>query len=281
MSISRRTGLAALGLLWALVGAMPLALEAAAPRTFPPDSSMAKIQKRGKLIAAVRSDLPLFGYLDPKTNQYTGFEVDIAREFARAIFGEPDRVDFRATTTKSRIPMVKEEIVDMALATITMTPERALEVDFSAVYFVTGPALGTLKENAAKFKRLEDLGGKTIAVTKGSVYEKILKERIPSIRIALIDTHAEILQAIQTRRVDGAVTDEVNVLSMMRHDPNLVVAIPPFDPVSKYGAAIKKGRTDLVQFVNEVVRDVKASGRWKEIYSANIEGKVPEPPPAE
>ena len=128
---------------------------------------------------------------------------------------------------------------------------------------------------------VEDRAGKTIAVTKGSVYEKVMKDRVPSIRIALIETHAEILQAIQTRRVDGVVTDETNVLSMIRHDPNLVVAIPAFPPVSKYGAAIKKGRTDLVEFVNGVVRDIKASGRWKEIYSANIGGKGPEPPPAD
>jgi ABC-type amino acid transport substrate-binding protein len=242
---------------------------------------MAKIQKRGRLIVAARSDLPLFGYLDPKTNQFQGFDVDLAREISRAIFGEPDRVEFKAATARTRIPMVKEEVADLALATITITPERAKEVDFSAVYFVTGPAVATLKENAPKYRRLEDLAGKTFAVTKGSVYEKVMKEKVPAIRIALIDTHAEILQAIQTRRVEGIVSDEVNILSMMRHDPNLVVAIPAFEPLSKYGAAIKKGRTDLLEFVNGVIRDVKASGRWKEIYIANIGGTVPEPPPAE
>ena len=278
MSLRRPMRAAGLALVVALVAT---AGHAAGPRAFPPDSSMGKIQKRGTLVVAVRSDLPLFGYLDPKTNEYQGFDVDLAREIARALFGEPDRVEFRAATAKTRIPMVKEEVVDLALATITITPERAKEVDFSEVYFVTGPAVGTLKEVAPRVRRLEDLAGKTIAVTKGSVYEKVMKEKVPTIRIALIDTHAEILQAMQTHRVDGIVTDETNLLSMMRHDPGLAVAIPPFEPWSKYGVAVRKGRADLLEFVNGVIRDVKASGRWKEIYARNVGSPPPAPPPAE
>ena len=277
----RVLSLIAVALCGAVFATLLPVVDAAGPKVYPPDSSMGRIQKRGKLVAAVRSDLPLFGYLDPKTNEYQGFDVDIAREIARALFGEPDRVEFKAATAKTRIPMVKEEIADLALATITITPERAKEVDFSAVYFVTGPAVATLRETAGSYKRLEDLGGRTFAVTKGSVYEKVMKEKVPSIKIALLDTHAEILQAIQTRRVEGIVSDETNILSMMRHDPNLAIAIPAFEPLSKYGAAIRKGRTDLLEFVNGVIRDVKASGRWKEIHAKNIGGTVPEPPPAD
>lgn len=247
---------------------------------FPPDSTMAKIVKRGKLVAGVKNDLPLFGYLDPKTNEYTGFEVDVAREIARALLGDPNKIEFKSATTRTRIPMVKEEVIDIALATITMTPERAKEVDFSDVYFVTGPALGVLKDAAMPGRKLEDYAGKTIAVTKGSVYEKLLKERVPSIKVAQIETHAEILQALQTKRVDGVVTDETNLQSMGRHDPNLIVAVPPFEPFSKYGAAIKQGRPEFVRFVNGVIQQLKASGKWKEIYTRNIGSTAPAPPPA-
>lgn len=248
--------------------------------SFPPDSTMAKIARRGKLVAGVKNDLPLFGYLDPKTNEYTGFEVDVAREIARAIFGDPRRIEFKSATTRTRIPMVKEDVIDMALATITMTPERAKEVDFSDVYFITGPAVGVLRDSPSPGKKLEDYAGKTLAVTKGSVYEKLIKERVPSIKVAQIETHAEILQAMQTKRVDGVVTDETNLQSMGRHDSNLIVAVPPFEPFSKYGAAIKQGRPEFVKFVNGVIQQMKASGKWKEIYTRNIGQAAPAPPPA-
>jgi ABC-type amino acid transport substrate-binding protein len=270
-----RRGLA-LGVVLAL---LPAVASAQAP-AFPPDSTMAKIAKRGKLVAAVKNDLPLFGYLDPKTNEYTGFEVDIAREIARAIFGDPNKIEFKSATTRTRIPMVKEEVVDVALATITMTPERAKEVDFSDVYFVTGPAVGVMKDSPMPGRKLEDYAGKTIAVTKGSVYEKIVKERVPTIKVVQIETHAEILQALQTKRIDGVVTDETNLQSMGRHDPNLVVAVPPFEPYSKYGAAMKQGRPEFVKFVNGVIQNLKSSGKWTEIYTRNIGMAAPAPPPA-
>jgi putative glutamine transport system substrate-binding protein len=275
MSRSRRCRLLVVLVLTTIAGTV-----SAQQPAFPPDSAMAKIVKRGKLIAGVKNDLPLFGYLDPKTNEYTGFEVDVAREIARAMFGDPTRIEFKSATTRTRIPMVKEDVIDLALATITMTPERAKEVDFSDVYFVTGPALGLLKESSTPGRKLEDYAGKTIAVTKGSVYEKILKERVPSIRVAQIETHAEILQALQTKRVDGVVTDETNLQSMARHDPNLIVAVPPFEPFSKYGAAIRQGRPEFVRFVNGVIQQLKASGKWKEIYTRNIGTTAPAPPPA-
>jgi aspartate/glutamate/glutamine transport system substrate-binding protein len=267
-------------LLAALVLIASAGVASAQSPAFPADSAMAKIAKRGKLIAAVKNDLPLFGYLDPKTNEYTGFEVDIAREIARAILGDPNKIEFKSATTRTRIPMVKEEVVDVALATITMTPERAKEVDFSDVYFVTGPAVGVMKDSPLPGKKLEDFAGKTIAVTKGSVYEKIVKERVPTIKVVQIETHAEILQALQTKRIDGVVTDETNLQSMGKHDPNLVVAVPPFEPYSKYGAAMKQGRPEFVKFVNGVVQGLKASGKWKEIYTRNIGTTAPAPPPA-
>ena len=251
-----------------------------APVTYPADSVLGRIQKRGKLIVAVRNDLPLFGYFDPKTSQYEGFDIDLAKEFARALFGQPDRVEFKAANARTRIPMVKEDVADMALATITITPERALEVDFSDVYFVTGPAVATLKD-VSNYKRLEDFAGKTLAVTTGSVYEKVLKEKYPKINVALIATHAEILQAMRARRVDGIVSDETNIQSMMKFDPTLVIAVPAFEPKSKYGVAIRKGRADVLQFVNGVLREIKANGRWKEIYSHNLGNPVPPPPPAD
>jgi ABC-type amino acid transport substrate-binding protein len=247
---------------------------------FPPDSAMAKIAKRGRLVAAVKNDLPLFGYLDPKTSEYTGFEVDVAREIARALLGDPSKIEFKAASTRTRIPMVKEDVVDLALATITMTPERAKEVDFSEVYFVTGPAMGVMKDSPQPGRKLEDYAGKTIAVTKGSVYEKIVKERVPAIKVVQIETHAEILQALQTKRIDGVVTDETNLQSMARHDPNLVVSVPPFEPYSKYGAAIRQGRPEFVKFVNGVIQQMKTSGKWKDIYTRNIGTAAPAPPPA-
>ncbi len=62
-----------------------------------------RIQERGYLIAAVRDDAPGFGYFDPKTQAYSGLEIDLARKIAEIILGDPDKVEFRPVKTKERI----------------------------------------------------------------------------------------------------------------------------------------------------------------------------------
>jgi polar amino acid transport system substrate-binding protein len=61
------------------------------PGAMPPGSTMAAIAQRGRLIAGVDQDTYLFGFRNPATGQLEGFDIDIAREVARAIFGDPDR----------------------------------------------------------------------------------------------------------------------------------------------------------------------------------------------
>ena len=118
-----------------------------APLAMPSGSTMAAIKRRGRLIAGVSADTWKLGAWNPLDRQIEGFDIDMLHAVAKAILGDPNKIEFKSATTRTRIPMVKEEVVDVALATITMTPERAKEVDFSDVYFVTGPAVGVRKDS--------------------------------------------------------------------------------------------------------------------------------------
>lgn len=65
------------------------------------------ILKRGYLIVAVKDNVPGFGYRDPKTGEYSGLEIDLARAIAQSIFGDPNKVVFRPVTTQQRLPMLR------------------------------------------------------------------------------------------------------------------------------------------------------------------------------
>ena len=69
-----------------------------------------QIRRRGYLVVAVKSDVVGLGYRDPNSGQYSGLEIDLAREVARVIFGDPSRVRFHAATTQQRIPLVRSFI---------------------------------------------------------------------------------------------------------------------------------------------------------------------------
>lgn len=71
-----------------------------------PSAVLRRIRRRGYLVVGVRPDVPGFGYRDPRSGTFQGLEIDLAREIARQILGDPDKVRFRAVTTAERIPLL-------------------------------------------------------------------------------------------------------------------------------------------------------------------------------
>ena len=98
-------------------------------------SFMAKIRARGFLIAGVDQSTYHFGFLSPFSGQIEGFDIDMIRAVAKAIFGSPDKVMFKAISDGQRIPNVVSGAVDIVAHTMTITCARLQQVDFSSVYF--------------------------------------------------------------------------------------------------------------------------------------------------
>ena len=97
---------------------------------------MDRIQSRGRIIAGISFDIPGVGYRNPRTGLIEGFEADLARAIAEELLGAPDRVDFFQVTDEQRIPALQNDLVDMVVSQITITPDRAEQVDFSIPYLV-------------------------------------------------------------------------------------------------------------------------------------------------
>ena len=73
-------------------------------------SLLARIKKRGHLIAAVKQDVPGFGYRDPHTGELQGLEIDLAHAIAQEIFGDPTKVAFRPAKTGERLSLVRSAL---------------------------------------------------------------------------------------------------------------------------------------------------------------------------
>src|SRR5208282_580188 len=93
------------------------------------------ILKAGVLRVATFDSNPPFGSIDPKTYKIVGYDVDIAQAIADA-FGV--KLSLVATNPANRIPLLQSGKVDLIVADITITPERAQVIDFSTPYFITG-----------------------------------------------------------------------------------------------------------------------------------------------
>jgi putative glutamine transport system substrate-binding protein len=251
---------------------------AAQQPSFPADSYMARIQQRGQLIAGVKYDTPPFGSLNPVSNQVEGFDPDLARALARALFGDETKVRLDEAVSRNRIPFLQEDKVDIILSTMTITEERRQEIDFSDTYYMAGQSI--LVRKGSPIQNVNDLNGRTVASAQGSTSEANVRERAPTANLLLFPAYAESLAALKDARADAVSTDDTILMGMILKDQDLQMVGGLFTE-EPYGAGIKKGRPEFVAFVNRVFNDLKTNGGWTDLYKKHIaplSGFVADPP---
>ena len=220
---------------------------------------LADIKSRGKLLAGVKYDTPPFGFVDDK-NQLAGFDVDIVREIAKALEVE---VEFVKVTSPTRIPLLVSGNIDLSAASMTHTREREGAIDFSITYYTGAQAL--LVAEASPIKGLGDLAGKTVAVQQGTTLEKTLAKLAPNATVQPFRDYTSAWLALRQGRAD-ALTGSYDILrGFIRETPGFHVVGDKFS-VEPFGIGFRHGDWQLRNFVNGVLQDLWASGRYREIY---------------
>lgn len=238
-----------------------------------------QIQDRGRIIAGVKFDVPLFGYLNPKTNQNEGFDVDMARAIAEYIFGDPTKIEFKEAVSKNRIPYLQDDTVDVIISTMTINEERTQQVDFVDCYYVAGQSLLVPKGSA--IRSVKDLAGKKVGTVTGSTSEKNIRQYAPQAEVLLYDTYSEGVAAMAAGAVDAVTTDDIILYGFAKAEPDKWEVVGGQFTAEPYGIAVKKGTPELLNAINELVRAMKADGRWKALYEKWVTVPAPEPPPAD
>lgn len=248
-----------------------------APGEMPAGSFMAKIRRRGYLIAGVNAGLLYFGYLNPDTGKIEGFEIDLVREIARAIFGNPNAVRLVALTVPQREPFVEQGKVDIVIDAVTMTCARSQKVDFSTEYYDAKQRV--LVPSTSPAKSIADLAGKKVCASAGSTPIYVM-EHLRSKPDVVGGTQAiDCLVALQQGRVDAISTDSSILLGFQAQDPNTKIVGSSLADVP-YGAEINKAHPEFVRFVNGVLAELRANGSWSRLYSRWLRqfGATPSPP---
>ncbi|MBV8220392.1 MAG: glutamate ABC transporter substrate-binding protein [Solirubrobacterales bacterium] len=248
-----------------------------APGTMPAGSFMAKIRRRGYLIAGVNAGLLDFGYLNPGTGKLEGFEIDLVREIARAIFGNPNAVRLVALTVPQREPFVEQGNVDIVVDAVTMTCKRSQKIDFSTEYYDAKQRV--LVPSNSPAGGIADLAGKKVCASAGSTPIYVM-QHLPYRLDVVGGTQAiDCLVALQQGRVDAISTDSSILLGFQAQDPNTKIVGSPLADVP-YGAEINKSHPEFVRFVNGVLAELRANGTWSRLYSQWLHqfGATPAPP---
>jgi ABC-type amino acid transport substrate-binding protein len=242
---------------------------------FPADSALGKIQEKGELTIGVKFDVPPFGFQNPQNNRVEGFDVDLGKALAEKLGVEPKFIE---AISDNRIPFLQKGTADVILSTMTINAERVGQIEFSDPYYIARGRV--LVKKGSDIKGVEDLAGKKVCTALGSTYEANLKKQAPRARLSLVDSYSECLELIQNGAVDAVSTDDVILTGMIIQDDSLQLVGKQLTQ-EPYGAGIKKGQTQIVDFVNQVFDEVKRDGRWKALFDRWIgryTGQKQEPP---
>lgn len=203
---------------------------------------------RGILKCGGNATLAGFGFLDPDTNQFSGFDIDYCAAVAAAVFGDKNAFEVTATTGTSRFPTLQSGEVDVLIRNTTWTISRdtSLGFDFNPVTFYDGQ--GMMVRADSGIESLEDMAGSTICVQAGTTTEKNLADVFRALDIeftpAVFPDNPATTDAYKAGNCDGLTTDKSGLVSIRVNqldDPSAHVILDvtmskePLGPLTRHG----------------------------------------------
>ncbi|MEH7379760.1 transporter substrate-binding domain-containing protein [Bacillus sp. JJ1533] len=186
----------------------------------------------------------------------TGFDIDVAEAIAKELGLEPEQKRFKFN---SIVEGVKTGRFDAAVASHTITEERAEHVNFSTPYYYSGPQIFVRPDS--DIQSLEDLKDLEIAVSKGSTYAKIAEEVTGN--VVQYDSDVTALEALAIVKHDAVITDFLTGKEAMGNGVEIVGK--DILGLSEQAIAVAKDNDELLKKVNEALKKLREDGTLKEI----------------
>src|SRR6478735_311233 len=226
----------------------------------------AEIASRKRLIVGVKCDTPPFGYLDVR-GKNSGIDIEIAKWLARYAFGREQRLSFVCAPTAVREPLLTTNRVDLVISTFTYTADRDTRIDFSRAYYKATGRL--LVKNSSPIQSLNDIHGKRIATTTGSIYDRWMKRCYSDTQVVVTDSVTNAILAFNQGRADAVMFDDTSLALIAATNPAAKLTDDLFLELT-YGIGIKQGNVELKRWVDARLNLMKQKDLFAPIIRNNI-----------
>lgn len=232
------------------------------------DATLDRIKGRGKLtVGLILSGAP-FGFIDPKTQEQKGYNVDIAKALAADLGVELESV---TVTPPNRVQFLQQGKVDILIANMQYTEERAKVLDYVPTPYDRAGGAAVVRKDSG-LKDWADLKGKPVCISQGSNYAQPLAEEYGAI-VKGLPSQPESLLALQGGNCVAAVHvgATVGLLLADRADEWKDYAIPfPTELIPSDSVIwLRKGEADTQKALDESVKKLHASGKLLELAKEN------------
>jgi polar amino acid transport system substrate-binding protein len=245
-----------------------------------PDSLLRTVLERGKVIVGTGSTNAPW-HFENDAGELVGMDITMGRILAKGLFDDTTKVEFVMQDPAQRIPNVTTNKVDISIQFMTMTAQRSQLIHFSRPYYVEGIALLTLPnaENKTFDKLLAGGSATRVSILQNVDAEANVHIVLPESQVMQIDTQANVLQALESKRVDAAAVDLSTVRWLASRNPDKYFDAGKSWFSMLYGAALRQGDLDWLTFVNTTFTTAMF-GHETALYDAAFKDYFGQEPPA-
>ncbi len=236
------------------------------------------LQIRNKIRVGVRDNAAPLS-MRGTSGTYTGFEPDIAREIAKAIWGTIDdpnsHIEWVSVDNATRLSALTSNQADIVVAGLLINDANKKLVDVTDGYYKDGQRLLVMKTND-QIKELVDVaaGDQTVTVLKGSVWEENIR-RVTNERakVFALDTLEFCMQALASGAADALTQDEATLIGLVFKDANVKIVGKQFTD-EQMGIGVKQNvsadRQGFREFVSNALLKIVADRTWAKLYETYI-----------
>lgn len=230
-----------------------------------------KIKESGKLVLATSPDFaPLeFEDLSSGEAQYVGSDIELAKYIAEKLGVELEISAMDFSAVQAAIPSGQ---ADIAISGFARTEERAQNLELSTPFNITedgGQTVLVAKGQGANYTAAEDFSGLQIGAQNGSLQYNLVSEQLPEdVEIVPVGSLNDGVLMLETGKIDALASDLSNAELLLESHDGIETTDFMFEYSSEGNvAAVKKGETELIEAVNEIIEEVNELGlydQWKD-----------------
>ena len=226
-----------------------------------------KIKENGVIRIGVFSDKPPFGYVD-ENGDNQGYDVYLAKRIAKDLLGDESKIEFVLVEAANRVEYLESNKVDLILANFTVTDERKEKVDFASPYMKV--ALGVVSSDENPIKSVDELKGKKLVVNKGTTAESYFTTNYPDIELVKFEQNTETFAALLDGRGDALAHDNTLLFAWAKENPGYTTYISELGNQDAIAPAVKKGNTELLNFINDEISKLTKEGFFREAFKETL-----------